>query len=267
MCFMVGFVLSLLFRTRGGNRSPLATRFDEMRKCGSSTSRKLHSPRSWRGAGKPLPSRRSCRRRYRSSEPSSISEMPLPACTIGQTFSVGSVRTSRKTVRSLSRIGLRAASGSTSLWTSRSSGRRDRRPRPASRSQAAPPCSCGSSGRRSRSPATAAPCPGSGCSASITLTGVLYCRQVESSWMHIWIDPSPVMQNTSDSGLASLMPIAYGMTHTHGAQPPGIDPAPRLVEPVVLRGPHLVLTDIGRDVGIAMPRVMLPQLLHDHTVA
>jgi hypothetical protein len=42
----------------------------------------------------------------------------------------------------------------------------------------------------------------------MTFTGVSYCLQVDSSWMHIWIEPSPVMQNTSASGLASLMPIA-----------------------------------------------------------
>jgi hypothetical protein len=40
------------------------------------------------------------------------------------------------------------------------------------------------------------------------LIGVLYCRQVDSSWMHICTEPSPVMQNTSLSGLASLMPMA-----------------------------------------------------------
>ena len=50
---------------------------------------------------------------HRSSEPSSISLMPLPACTIGQTFSVWSVCTSRNTVRSLSRSISRSA-GSTS---------------------------------------------------------------------------------------------------------------------------------------------------------
>src|SRR6185295_11908001 len=54
---------------------------------------------------------------HRSSEPSSISVMPLPALTIGQTFSVWSVWTSRNTVRSLRRSASRSA-GSTSLGLS-----------------------------------------------------------------------------------------------------------------------------------------------------
>ena len=65
-------------------------------------------PKVYRPAPCPWP-----RSRYRSSLPSSISVMPLPAWTIGQTFSVGSVRTSRKTVRSLRRMASRSA-GSTS---------------------------------------------------------------------------------------------------------------------------------------------------------
>jgi len=49
----------------------------------------------------------------RSSLPRSISVMPLPAWTIGNTFSVGSVRMSRNTVRSFRRWASRNA-GSTS---------------------------------------------------------------------------------------------------------------------------------------------------------
>jgi hypothetical protein len=45
---------------------------------------------------------------------SNISLMPLPACTIGKTFSVGSVRKSMNTVRSLSLRASRSAA-STSL--------------------------------------------------------------------------------------------------------------------------------------------------------
>jgi hypothetical protein len=52
------------------------------------------------------------------------------------------------------------------------------------------------------------------------LTGVLYCRQVDSSWMHIWMLPSPVMQKTSLSGRASLMPIAYGRPTPIVPRPP-----------------------------------------------
>ena len=42
------------------------------------------------------------------------------------------------------------------------------------------------------------------------LTGRLYCLQVDSSWMHIWIEPSPVTQATWAPGLAISAPIAYG---------------------------------------------------------
>ena len=42
-----------------------------------------------------------------------------------------------------------------------------------------------------------------------------------------------------------------GQADAHRAQAAGIDPAPRLVETVVLRRPHLMLADVGRDVGIA----------------
>jgi hypothetical protein len=36
--------------------------------------------------------------------------------------------------------------------------------------------------------------------------------------MHICTEPSLVMQNTSESAFYSLMPMAYGMLHAHGAQ-------------------------------------------------
>ena len=70
--------------------------------------------------------------------------------------------------------------------------------------------------------------------------------------MHIWIEPSPVTQATVALGLASLTPIAYGQAEAHRAQAAGVDPAARLVELVVLRGPHLVLADVGRDEGVAV---------------
>src|SRR4029079_16422246 len=52
------------------------------------------------------------------------------------------------------------------------------------------------------------------------LIGVLYCRQGESSWMHIWIEPSPVTQTTSAPGLASLIPSAYGRPTPIVPRPP-----------------------------------------------
>ncbi len=46
---------------------------------------------------------------------------------------------------------------------------------------------------------------------------------------------------------------AHGVGHAdaHGAQAAGVEPAARLVEFVILRGPHLVLADIGGDEGVA----------------
>src|SRR6267378_3807594 len=49
---------------------------------------------------------------------------------------------------------------------------------------------------------------------------------------------------------------------SHGAQAPGIDPAPRLVEFVELCRPHLVLTDIGGDECIALGD-LVESLQHD----
>ena len=52
------------------------------------------------------------------------------------------------------------------------------------------------------------------------LTGRLYSLQVDSSWMHIWMEPSPVMQATGVSGLASAAPMAYGSPTPIVPRPP-----------------------------------------------
>ena len=52
------------------------------------------------------------------------------------------------------------------------------------------------------------------------LTGRLYCVQVDSSWMHIWMEPSPVMQATGTSGLASTAPMANGKPTPIVPRPP-----------------------------------------------
>src|SRR5690606_29551730 len=52
-----------------------------------------------------------------------------------------------------------------------------------------------------------------------------------------------------------------GQAHPHGAQATGVQPATRFVKLVVLGRPHLVLTDIGRDDGLATRD--FPQLLDD----
>src|SRR5690606_23095229 len=51
-----------------------------------------------------------------------------------------------------------------------------------------------------------------------------------------------------------------GHAHAHGAETARVEPAARLVEAVVLRGPHLVLADVGGDDGVAAGD--FPQLLH-----
>ncbi len=47
-----------------------------------------------------------------------------------------------------------------------------------------------------------------------------YCLQVASSWMHIWIEPSPVTQATVASGFAICTPIAYGRPTPIVPRPP-----------------------------------------------
>jgi hypothetical protein len=63
-------------------------------------------------------------------------------------------------------------------------------------------------------------------------------------------------------GLGQLDAHGVGNAHAHGAQAAGVDPAARLGELVVLRGPHLVLADVGRDVGVDVLG-QVPQRLDD----
>ncbi|MNH28077.1 hypothetical protein D3C79_882170 [compost metagenome] len=51
-------------------------------------------------------------------------------------------------------------------------------------------------------------------------TGRPYCMQVDSSWMFIWMLPSPVTQATSWSGKLSLTPIAAGKPKPMVPRPP-----------------------------------------------
>ena len=69
--------------------------------------------------------------------------------------------------------------------------------------------------------------------------------------MHIWIEPSPVMQTTVGVGIGELHAHRVRQADAHRAEAAGVDPAARLVEAVVLRRPHLVLADVGGDVGVA----------------
>ncbi|MNG38514.1 hypothetical protein D3C84_1262540 [compost metagenome] len=52
------------------------------------------------------------------------------------------------------------------------------------------------------------------------LMGTPYCRQVESSWMFICTEPSPVTQHTTASGLANWAPMAAGMPKPMVPRPP-----------------------------------------------
>ena len=49
-----------------------------------------------------------------------------------------------------------------------------------------------------------------------------------------------------------LYPYGGGQSVAHRSQPARRHPAVRFVELVVLRRPHLVLTDLGRDVTVAV---------------
>ena len=84
------------------------------------------------------------------------------------------------------------------------------------------------------------------------MIGRWYCLQVDSSWMHIWIDASPVTHATVAPGFAELHAHRRRQAEAHRAEAAGVDPAPRLVELVVLRRPHLVLADVGRDERVAL---------------
>ena len=84
------------------------------------------------------------------------------------------------------------------------------------------------------------------------MIGRWYCLQVDSSWMHIWIDASPVTHATVASGIDELHAHRRGQAEAHRAEAARVDPAARLVELVVLRGPHLVLADVGRDERVAL---------------
>jgi hypothetical protein len=69
--------------------------------------------------------------------------------------------------------------------------------------------------------------------------------------MFIWMLPSPVTQATSASGKGELDPHGRRQSETHGAEAAGVDPPPGLVEMVVLRREHLMLTDVRGDEGFA----------------
>ena len=58
-------------------------------------------------------------------------------------------------------------------------------------------------------------------------------------------------QATVAPGIGELHAHRRGQAEAHRAEAARVDPAARLVELVVLRGPHLVLADVGRDERVA----------------
>jgi hypothetical protein len=68
--------------------------------------------------------------------------------------------------------------------------------------------------------------------------------------MFIRIDASPAMSMTSAS-VAHLHAHCGRQPVAHGAEPARGHPAVRLLEAEILRGPHLMLADLGRDEGVA----------------
>ena len=53
-----------------------------------------------------------------------------------------------------------------------------------------------------------------------TFTGILSSAQVASSWMFIWIEPSPAMQTTVWSGQPTAAPSAAGRPKPIVPRPP-----------------------------------------------
>src|SRR3569623_2029617 len=97
------------------------------------------------------------------------------------------------------------------------------------------------------------------------LIGRPYCRQVESSCMHIWMLPSPVTQATVASGCASCTPIAAGRPKPMVPRPPELiqrrgvdclkyDRASEIIKPQyvleklyeVTHGDAFVTSDVGQ---------------------
>src|SRR3546814_19191993 len=73
----------------------------------------------------------------------------------------------------------------------------------------------------------------------------------ESSWMFIRIEASG---NVDDEGVGmrALHAQRRGHAVAHGAEAAGGHPVVRLLELEILRRPHLVLPDLGRDEGRAV---------------
>ena len=74
---------------------------------------------------------------------------------------------------------------------------------------------------------------------------------VASSGIDIWKPPSPHDREHQLVGPRELRADRRRQPEAHRAEAAGVDPQPRLVEADELRGPHLVLADVGGDDGLA----------------
>ena len=87
-------------------------------------------------------------------------------------------------------------------------------------------------------------------------TGMPFSVQVASSCVFIWIEPSPVIRQVGRSGIADGGAHRRRQAEAHRAEAARVDPAPRLGEVEVLRGPHLVLADVGGEDAVAAGRLV-----------
>ena len=83
------------------------------------------------------------------------------------------------------------------------------------------------------------------------LTGRRIALAVASSWMFIWMEPSPATSMTVCLGKGHLGADGRRQAVAHGAESAGGQQVARVVEFVELGGPHLILADLGGDDGIA----------------
>ena len=90
------------------------------------------------------------------------------------------------------------------------------------------------------------------------LIGIPSNAQVTSSWLVIWKQPSPSIPQTIESGTADLGPHRGRDAVPHGAEPAGVEPASRDLPGQEVGGPHLVLADTGRVVGVRTGQVADP---------
>ena len=86
------------------------------------------------------------------------------------------------------------------------------------------------------------------------MTGISSVTQVASSCTFMIRLPSPARQTTVLVGTGDLGADRRRQAEAHRPEAAGVDPATRLVEAVVLRGPHLVLADVGGDDRVALGR-------------